>query len=134
MANHQFSCDVQPHYAPEQSSPKDSVYSFTYTVTLTNTGTVAAQLVSRHWVIADANGHCEEVKGLGVVGQQPLLRPGESFQYTSGSRLRTATGTMHGSYFCVAQDGEKFDVPIAMFVLQSGDSDSGGESPARVLH
>ena len=134
MANHQFSCDVQPHYAPEQSSPKDSVYSFTYTVTLTNTGTVAAQLVSRHWVIVDANGHCEEVKGLGVVGQQPLLRPGESFQYTSGSRLRTATGTMHGSYFCVAQDGEKFDVPIAMFVLQSGDSDSGGESPARVLH
>ncbi len=116
---------------PEQSSPEDSVYGFAYTVTVTNTGKVAAQLISRHWTIVDANGHNEEVRGLGVVGHQPLLKPGESFQYTSGSRLRTATGTMHGSYFCVAEDGERFDAVIPMFVLEARDDNL---PPGRVLH
>ena len=130
MPKYQFSCEVSPHYTPEHSSPEDSVYGFAYTVTVTNSGEVTAQLISRHWVIADANGHVEEVRGLGVVGHQPLLKPGESFQYTSGSRLRTPTGTMHGSYFCVAEDGERFEAAIPMFVLEASSGDVGG----RVLH
>ena len=96
-----------------------------------NRGDVAAQLISRHWVITDARGHVELVKGLGVVGQQPLLKPGEAFQYTSGCRLRTASGTMHGSYFCVADDGERFEVEIPLFVLDAGGAGGGS---ARVLH
>ncbi|MFC5519947.1 Co2+/Mg2+ efflux protein ApaG [Polaromonas jejuensis] len=131
MPKYQFSCEVTPQYRPEQSAPEDLVYGFSYTVTVTNTGEVAAQLISRHWIISDANGHTEEVKGLGVVGHQPLLKPGEAFQYTSGCRLRTPSGTMHGSYFCVAEDGERFEVPIPMFVLEASH---GGGTPSRVLH
>ncbi len=115
---------------PQQSSPDDSIYGFAYTVTITNTGQVAAQLISRHWEIVDANGHVEEVKGLGVVGNQPLLRPGESFQYSSGSRLRTSTGAMHGTYFCVAEDGERFEALIPMFVLEA----TGNAPSGRTLH
>jgi ApaG protein len=91
---------------------------------------VAAQLISRTWNVNDARGHTEKVKGLGVVGQQPLLQPGETFEYTSGTRLRTATGTMHGSFFCVAEDGEKFDVDVPMFVLDALSDSSG----SRTLH
>jgi len=131
MPKYQFSCEVVPQYMPEQSSPADSVYGFAYTVTITNTGETAAQLISRHWVIVDANGMNEEVKGLGVVGHQPLLRPGESFQYTSGSRLRTPSGTMHGSYFCVAEDAERFETAIPMFVLEAN---LAGTSNGRILH
>ena len=131
MPTYQFSCEVVPRYLPEQSAPDESIYGFSYTVTVTNTGDVAAQLISRHWVISDANGHTEEVKGLGVVGHQPLLKPGESFQYTSGSRLHTASGTMHGSYFCVAEDGERFEAAIPLFVLEAAP---GGNPPRRVLH
>lgn len=131
MSKYQFSCEVIPHYLPEQSDPEEGVYGFSYTVTVTNTGEVAAQLISRHWIISDANGHTEEVKGLGVVGHQPMLKPGESFQYSSGSRLRTASGTMHGSYFCVAEDGERFEVTIPLFVLEATP---GGSPPTRVLH
>ena len=131
MPTYQFSCEVLPRYLPEQSAPDESIYGFSYTVTVTNTGDVTAQLISRHWIISDANGHTEEVKGLGVVGHQPLLKPGESFQYTSGSRLRTPSGTMHGSYFCVAEDGERFDVAISLFVLEAAH---GGNPPRRVLH
>ncbi|WP_041376801.1 Co2+/Mg2+ efflux protein ApaG [Polaromonas naphthalenivorans] len=131
MSKYQFSCEVLPQYLPEQSAPEHGLYGFSYTVTITNTGEVAAQLISRHWIISDANGHNEEVKGLGVVGQQPLLKPGESFQYTSGSRLRTPSGTMHGSYFCVAEDGERFEVVVPLFVLEA----MNGSSPSgRVLH
>jgi ApaG protein len=82
-------------------------------------GNVAAQLISRTWNVNDSEGMHEKIKGLGVVGRQPLLKPGEQFEYTSGTRLRTPTGTMHGSYFCVAEDGEKFDVDIPMFVLDA---------------
>ena len=126
MAKYQFRIDVEPQYLAEQSSPLQGLYTFAYTITITNTGEVTAQLISRHWIIANALGEIEEVKGLGVVGRQPLLKPGEAFQYTSGCRLRTATGTMHGSYFCVAEDGERFDVPIAEFTLDDGST--------RVLH
>ena len=135
MPKYQFRVEVQPEYLPDQSSAEQSVYSFAYTITVTNTGEVPAQLISRHWLISDANGQTEEVKGLGVVGQQPLLRPGESFQYTSGCRLRTATGSMRGSYFCVAEDGEQFTCPIGMFVLEAmGPHTPQQPHGGRVLH
>jgi ApaG protein len=126
MAKYQFRIEVEPQYLPEQSAPGPNVYSFSYTITITNIGEVPAQLISRHWIIANAVGELEEVKGLGVVGHQPLLKPGEAFQYTSGCRLRTPSGTMHGSYFCVAEDGERFEVEIPEFALDDGAS--------RVLH
>ena len=131
MPKYQFNVDVAPQYLPEQSAPGEDIYGFAYTITITNTGELPAQLISRHWLITDAAGHTEEVKGLGVVGHQPLLKPGESFQYTSGSRLRTASGTMHGSFFCVAEDGERFEVAIPLFVLEASHGDS---PPKRVLH
>ena len=134
MPKYQFSCEVLPRYLPEQSAPEQASYGFAYTVTITNTGNMAAQLISRHWVISDANGHTEEVKGLGVVGHQPLLKPGESFQYSSGSRLRTPTGTMHGSYFFVAEDGERFEASIAMFVLDANSEAGLDPGSGRVLH
>jgi len=129
MSRYQFKVEVHPQHLADQSVPSRGLYSFAYTVTITNTGEVAAQLISRTWHINDANGLHERVKGLGVVGHQPLLQPGESFEYTSGTRLRTPTGTMHGSYFCVAEDGEKFDVDIPMFVL-----DALSDGTQRPLH
>ena len=131
MPKYQFRVEVEPQFLPHESEPARELYGFAYTITVHNTGEVPAQLISRHWVINDARGHTEEVKGLGVVGQQPLLAPGESFQYTSGCRLRTPSGTMHGSYFCVAADGERFEVEIPMFGLDAGD---GGVGSTRVLH
>jgi ApaG protein len=129
MPTYQFTCEVEPQYLSEQSVPDEAVYAFAYTVTITNTGDVAAQLISRHWIIEDAQGHSDEVKGLGVVGNQPLLRPGESFQYTSGTRLRSPSGQMHGSYFCVAEDGERFEATVMPFALVADVGASG-----RVLH
>jgi ApaG protein len=126
MAKYQFTVEVVPQYLPEQSAPAEGIYSFAYTITIANTGEIGAQLISRHWVITDADGRTEEVKGLGVVGNQPLLQPGQAFQYSSGCRLRTPSGTMQGSYFCVAEDGERFDVQIAPFALDDGSR--------RVLH
>ena len=119
MSRYQIACTVQPQFLPDQSAPHEGIYSFAYTVTVTNTGEAAAQLIARHWIICDASGLREEVQGLGVVGQQPLLRPGESFEYTSGCRLRTPSGTMHGSYFFVAEDGTRFDAAIPLFVLEA---------------
>lgn len=130
MSPYSIQIDVQTHYLADQSDPLRKVFAFAYTITVTNIGTVAAQLISRHWVIQDENGHIEEVNGLGVVGQQPLLRPGESFQYTSGCRLQAPSGTMQGRYFFVAEDGHRFDVPIATFVLES----SGSGLVGRTLH
>jgi ApaG protein len=138
MSKYQFRVTVRPQYLPEQSDPEQDLYAFSYTITVTNVGTVAAQLVSRTWHVNDAKGHNEKIKGLGVVGHQPLLKPGQSFQYTSGTRLRTPTGTMHGSYFCVAEDGEKFDADIPMFVLDALSHGAGGASDGagggRTLH
>jgi len=126
MPTYKLSVEVTPNYLPEQSSPQDGLFAFSYTVLIHNSGNTAAQLISRTWHINDAEGLHEKVKGLGVVGHQPLLQPGESFEYTSGTRLRTPTGTMHGSFFCVAVDGEKFEVDIPMFVLDAL-SDSGNK-------
>ena len=126
MPTYKLSVEVTPNYLPEQSSPQDGLYAFSYTVLIHNSCNMAAQLISRTWHINDAEGLHEKVKGLGVVGHQPLLQPGESFEYTSGTRLRTPTGTMHGSFFCVAVDGEKFEVDIPMFVLDAL-SDSGSK-------
>jgi ApaG protein len=104
-------------FLADQSDPAKNQYAFTYTITITNTGDVAAKLVSRHWIITDADHKVQEVKGLGVVGQQPLLKPGESFEYTSGASIPTAVGTMHGSYQMMAADGMAFDAPIPLFTL-----------------
>jgi ApaG protein len=130
MSKYQFRVEVTPCYLAEQSDPQQDLYVFSYTITITNIGEVGAQLISRTWNVNDANGHTERVKGLGVVGLQPLLKPGQVFEYTSGTRLRTPTGTMHGSFFCVAEDGEKFDTDIPMFVLDALSA-SGG---TRTLH
>ena len=111
-------------YVEDQSDPSKDQYVFSYTITISNTGNVPAQLVSRHWIITDANGKVLEVKGLGVIGQQPLLKPGETFEYTSGTHLETAVGTMHGTYQMVAEDGQQFDAPIPSFTL----------SVPRILH
>ena len=113
-----------PQFIPDQSDPENHRYLFAYTITIVNVGDVAAQLVSRHWIITDGNNEIQEVRGLGVVGKQPLLKPGESFEYTSGSSLTTPVGTMKGTYQMVAEDGTQFDAPIAEFTL----------SVPRVLH
>lgn len=108
---------VEPRYVPEQSNPGEQEYVFAYTVRITNTGEHPAQVISRHWIITDGNQRVREVRGLGVVGQQPLLAPGETFEYTSGCPLPTPVGTMRGSYHCVGENGIPFEVPIAEFLL-----------------
>lgn len=108
---------VHTKFIPEQSNLEQDRYVFAYTITVTNTGNIAAQLISRHWIIADANQQIQEVRGLGVVGEQPLLQPNESFEYTSGCVINTPLGTMHGSYQMVADDGTKFDAMIEKFTL-----------------
>jgi len=104
-------------YLAEQSDEDAGRYVFAYTITLRNAGSVAAQLVSRHWVITDSQGLVQEVRGTGVVGAQPLLKPGESFEYTSGTAIATPVGTMRGTYQMVAEDGTRFDAPIPEFTL-----------------
>ena len=104
-------------FLAEQSDPAKNQYVFNYTIKITNIGDVEAQLLSRHWFITDGDHKVQEVKGLGVVGQQPTLKPGESFEYTSGASIPTAVGTMHGSYQMMAVDGRAFDAPIPLFTL-----------------
>jgi ApaG protein len=108
---------VQSTYVREQSKPDQHLWFFAYTVHIRNVGTETAQLMSRHWVIADANGRVEEVRGPGVVGEQPVLEPGESFEYTSACPLTTPFGTMHGTYRMVTRGGDDFDAEIAPFTL-----------------
>jgi len=122
----QYAIDVAAatQYLAEQSDEAAGRFVFAYTITLRNTGSVAAQLVSRHWIITDAQGSVQEVRGLGVVGAQPLLEPGQSFEYTSGAAIATAVGTMKGAYQMVATDGTRFEAPIPEFTL----------SVPRVLH
>lgn len=117
MAQPEFNCVVATRFLPEESDPASSVYAFGYTVTVRNTGDVTAQLVARHWVITDATGEVEEVRGLAVVGYQPVLKPGEQFEYSSWTRLSTPRGTMRGTFFCITEDAHWFEAPIAPFEL-----------------
>lgn len=108
---------VKPFYIAEQSDPNNNHFVFSYTVTIHNSGTTPAKLLSRHWIITDGDGQTQEVKGEGVIGEQPHLQPGEGFQYTSGTFMNTPFGTMHGSYQMINDDGEKFDASIPSFQL-----------------
>ena len=117
MARHEFTTTVTVRHLPEQSDRDAGKYAFAYTISISNSGDVTAQLIGRHWIITDANGHVEEVRGLAVVGHQPLLKPGESFEYTSWTRLATPHGTMHGTFFCMTEDAQPFDAPIPQFML-----------------
>lgn len=114
---HQIQIDVRTAYLPGQSEPGQNRYVFAYTVTITNSGSVPARLITRHWIITDANEQKREVRGEGVVGEQPYLPPGTSFQYTSGTILETPVGTMSGSYQMIADDGTMFDAEIPSFTL-----------------
>jgi ApaG protein len=114
---HQIQIDVRTVYLPGQSAPEEDRYVFAYTITITNSGSIAARLMTRHWIITDANERTREVHGEGVVGEQPYLLPGTSFQYTSGTILETPVGTMRGSYQMIADDGAEFDAEIPSFTL-----------------
>jgi ApaG protein len=121
---HDVAVSVQTQYLPEQSDESGGRYVFAYTITIHNAGSVAAQLISRHWIITDSQSLVQEVRGLGVVGAQPLLQPGESFEYTSGTSIATPVGTMRGTYQMLAADGSRFEAAIPEFTL----------SVPRVLH
>jgi ApaG protein len=121
---YEISVSTQTHYLADQSDEGAGRYVFAYTITIRNTGRIAAQLISRHWYITDADSQVQEVRGLGVVGEQPLIKPGESFEYTSGTAIATQVGTMRGAYQMVAEDGTRFDASIPEFTL----------SVPRVLH
>jgi len=116
-ATHQIRIEVETAYLDEQSDPRERRYVFSYTITIRNEGTVPARLLTRHWVITDANGKVQEVRGDGVVGEQPHLKPGQGFRYSSGAVLETPVGAMQGSYQMVTDDGLQFDAPIAAFRL-----------------
>ena len=122
--NYEISVNSTTQYLAEQSDESTDKYVFAYTITIRNSGNATAQLISRHWIITDARGQVQEVRGLGVVGAQPTLRPGESFEYTSGTSIATAVGTMRGTYQMVGEDGSRFDAAIPEFTL----------SVPRVLH
>jgi len=115
--HYEFTVTVETVFIPEQSDVELNRYAFAYHVKIINTGNIAAQLISRNWVITEANGEIQEVKGLGVIGAQPLLKPNEHFEYTSGTVINTPMGKMHGTYQMVAEDGEKFDAIIPAFEL-----------------
>ncbi|AIR89120.1 Co2+/Mg2+ efflux protein ApaG [Pseudomonas cremoricolorata] len=114
---YQIDVSVVTRYLKEQSDPDSQRFAFAYTITVQNNGSVAARLISRHWLITNGDGEVEEVRGAGVVGQQPLLAPGQSHTYSSGSVIATRVGTMQGSYQMLAEDGSQFDAPIAPFRL-----------------
>ncbi|MFO1269686.1 MAG: Co2+/Mg2+ efflux protein ApaG [Rubrivivax sp.] len=112
-----FTCQVKVQYLPEQSEPPEGPFAFAYTVTVRNSGEVAAQLVARRWIITNAEGREEEVRGLAVVGRQPLLQPGEQFEYTSWTRIDTPHGQMRGTYFCMTEDARPFEAEVPEFQL-----------------
>jgi len=122
MANPEFTTSVAVRHLPEQSDRDAGRFAFAYTVTVRNSGDVIGQLIARHWIISDANGHVEEVRGLAVVGHQPVLKPGESFEYTSWMRLGTPHGTMRGTFFCMTEDAHPFDAAIGEFGLSLASS------------
>lgn len=116
-SHYQITVEAVSQFVPDQSKPDDNHFVFAYTITVRNEGAVAAQLLSRHWVITDANGKVREVTGEGVVGEQPHVNPGEGFQYTSGAVLETSVGTMRGTYRMLADDGREFEAEIPEFTL-----------------
>ena len=117
MAHPEFTTTVAVRHLPEQSDTEAGKYAFAYTITIRNSGDVTAQLIGRHWIVTDAHGHVDEVRGLAVVGHQPLLKPGGSFEYTSWTRLATPHGTMRGTFFCMTEDARSFDATIGEFGL-----------------
>jgi ApaG protein len=117
MTHPEFTCSVSVRHLAEQSDPQSHQYAFAYTVTIRNTGDVTAQLIARHWIITDASGHTEEVRGLAVVGHQPVLKAGEQFEYTSWTRIATPHGTMRGTFMCMTEDAEAFEAVVPEFGL-----------------
>ena len=117
QTQHKIRVDVDTSYLEDQSDPKERRYVFSYTITIRNEGSVPARLLTRHWIITDSNGKVQEVRGEGVVGEQPYLKPGQGFRYSSGAVLETPVGAMQGSYQMIADDGEQFDAPISPFRL-----------------
>jgi len=117
QSQHKIRVDVDTTYLEDQSDPKERRYVFSYTITIRNEGSVPARLLTRHWIITDSNGKVQEVRGDGVVGEQPYLKPGQGFRYSSGAVLETPVGAMQGSYQMVADDGAQFDAPISPFRL-----------------
>ena len=117
MAKPEFTSSVAVRHLPEQSDAQAGQHAFAYTVTIVNSGDITAQLVARHWTVTDAMGHVEEVRGLAVVGHQPVLKPGESFEYSSWARIATPQGTMEGTYFCMTEDARPFEAPVPAFSL-----------------
>ena len=117
MAKPEFTTSVSVRHLPDQSDTEAGQYAFAYTITIKNSGDIAGQLIARHWIVTDSAGHVEEVRGLAVVGHQPVLKPGESFEYTSWTRLATPNGTMHGTFFCMTEDARPFNAPIGEFGL-----------------
>ena len=138
MPKYEFQVEARTKFVPDQSLPEESVFRFSYTITITNRGRQPAQLIARHWVIRDANGLEQEVRGLGVVGRQPMLQPHEPFSYTSSCELRTASGTMQGHYLCVTEAGETFELPIDLFALSmdptTGEDPHLAHPTSRTLH
>ena len=124
VKHYECTVKVEVTFIPDQSDVEHNRYAFAYHVTITNTGNIAAQLISRHWIVTEADGETQEIKGLGVVGAQPLLNPSEQYEYTSGTVINTPMGEMHGTYQMVAEDGTQFDAIIPVFSL----------SMPRVLH
>ena len=131
MSSPKFHVSVNTQFLLDQSDPASELYTFAYFVTIKNVGDIAAQLIGRHWVIEDAKGNHHEVKGLGVVGQQPLLQPGESFTYNSGTQIASPVGSMHGTYFCIAEDTTRFEAQIPVFSLRA---DTPELAAASALH
>lgn len=138
MPKNEFYVEAHAHYEAEQSMPQASRYRFSYTITVKNTGQIAAQLIARHWCITNAHGEEQTVDGLGVVGRQPLLQPGESFTYDSACELATSHGTMQGRYLCVNEQGEAFACDIPLFVLeihgQAPSFSTSSSTASRTLH
>nr|WP_316642806.1 Co2+/Mg2+ efflux protein ApaG [uncultured Roseateles sp.] len=117
MANPLFTCTVTVHPLPEQTDADKGIHAFAYTISIKNSGDITAQLIARHWTITDARGHVDEVRGLAVVGHQPVLQPEQEFEYSSWAQLRTPQGTMQGSFLCVTELGEVFHTPVHEFLL-----------------
>ena len=122
MSKPQFTVTVVTQYLPERSSAADDAYAFAYTITIRNTGPVTGQLIARHWIISDGAGKVEQVRGLAVVGHQPLLRPGEQFEYTSWAQIATPRGRMEGTFFCITEDAHWFETPVPAFELSQSQA------------